>query len=164
MAPTRKLHASHSHEELVLWERYHRTHAARDRDELVERFMPLAHKLARRYRRSGEPLDNLTQAAAIGLINAVERFDPSRDVAFSSCAVTTIVSELKRHVRDHTVAAPPPRHLRERTEHVQTAIEQFSVEHGRSPTVPELAERLHGLDEEDVLEALHDHRSPTATP
>lgn len=143
----------------MLWERYHRTHAPRDRDELVQRFTPLAHNLARRCRRSGEPLDDLAQAAAIGSMKAVERFNPCRGVAFPSYAVATVVGGLKRDFRDQARAAQPPRDLLEGTVHVQAAIEHFSVEHERSPTVPELAERLAGIDEEGVLEALHDHRS-----
>lgn len=162
MPSTTKLRAARSHDDRVLLERYHRTRDVGHRDELVERFMPLAHRLARRYRRGAEPLDDLTQVAAIGLTKAIERFDPSRGHAFSSYAVPTITGELKRHFRDHTWAVRPPRDLLERALRVKAATEQLSAEQGRSPTVPELCERLDGLDEQDVLEALHAGRAVSA--
>jgi len=145
-----------------LFERYHRSHERRHRDELVLRFMPLAHKLARRYSQNPQMFDDLTQVAAIGLINAVDRFDPSRGLAFSSFAVPTIVGELKRYFRDRGWAVRPPRGLQERVLRVEGVIKQFTSDHNRAPTVPELAERLDDLTEEDVLDALHARRAAHA--
>lgn len=137
-----------------LLERYHRSGDRRHRDELVERFMPLAHKLARRYSNHPELLEDLDQVAAIGLINAVDRFDPTRGIAFSTYAVPTIVGELKRYFRDRGWAVRPPRGLQEHVLRVEVAIKQFTSEHNRAPTVPELAAQLTDLTEEDILEAL----------
>ena len=95
--------------------RYHRDGDARARDQLVERFLPLARQLARRYQRVGEPLDDLLQVASLGLIKAIDRFDPDREIAFSSYAVPTILGEIKRYFRDRTWAVRVPRDLQELT-------------------------------------------------
>ena len=94
-------------------ERYQRTRDPRHRDELIERYMPLAHHLARRYRRGSDNLEDIAQVAAVGLINAVDRFDPARGMAFSSFAFPTIAGEIKRYFRDRTWAIRPPRALQE---------------------------------------------------
>src|SRR5687767_13379156 len=86
----------------ALLERYIERRDPVDREMLVERFLPLARGLAHRYQRAGEPFDDLFQVACVGLVKAIDRFDPSRDIAFSSYAVPTIVGEIKRHFRDHT--------------------------------------------------------------
>ena len=156
-------HGSRAREDLILLRRYERTRNPRDLDELVRRFMPLACKLARRYSRSADALDDLTQVAAMGLVKAVKGFDAGKGNAFSSYAVPTIVGELKRYLRDHTWAVRPPRALLERTLQVGNAIERFATTHGRSPTVAELSAQLGGLDDEQVLEALHARRAYTAT-
>src|SRR4051812_26931555 len=91
--------AERSKEDRVLFERYLKHGDERARAELVERFLPLARQLARRYQRSEEPLDDLIQVASLGLIKAIDRFDADRQVAFSSYAVPTILGELKRHFR-----------------------------------------------------------------
>jgi RNA polymerase sigma-B factor len=122
-------------------------------DALVERFMPLARSLARRYRRTSEPFEDLIQVANLGLLKAVQRFDPDRGVTFSTYAVPTILGELKRHFRDTGWAVHVPRALHERTllvEHAQRALEGRLA---RSPTMAEIAEEL-GLSLEDVLEAM----------
>ncbi len=87
-------------EDRRLLERYHHEGDPAAREALVERFLPLARQLARRYQRAGEPLDDLIQVASLGLLKAIERFDPKRETAFSSFAVPTILGELKRHFRD----------------------------------------------------------------
>lgn len=123
------------------------------RDALVERFLPLARSLARRYERSSEPLDDLVQVASLALVNAVDRFDPAHGTAFSSYALPTIVGELKRHFRDRAWLVRPPRVLQELAMRSDRAIAQLSAELDRPPTVSELAARLGG-GEEQILEAL----------
>src|SRR4051794_7030954 len=123
------------------------------RDELIERFLPLARQLARRYQRAEEPLDDLVQVACIGLIKAIDRFDPSREVAFSSYAVPTILGELKRHFRDRTWSVRVPRDLQELALKVDRAVSELSRGLHRSPTVAEIANAVEA-NEEQVLEAL----------
>ena len=123
------------------------------RDELVQRFLPLARQLARRYQRGNEPLDDLIQVASIGLVKAVDRFDPERGTAFSSYAVPTILGELKRYFRDSGWAVHVPRGMQERVMTVNQAISRLSRALGRSPTAAEIAADT-GLDLEVVLEAL----------
>ena len=123
------------------------------RDELAARYLPLARSLARRYSRSGEPMDDLVQVASLGLVKAIDRFDPAQGTAFSSYAVPTIVGELKRHFRDRTWTVRPPRALQERTLRVEHAITELSHQLDRAPTVGELATELDSSQEE-ILEAL----------
>jgi RNA polymerase sigma-B factor len=123
------------------------------RDELIRRHYPLAEYLARRFRGRGEPLEDLTQVASIGLIKAIDRFDPTRDVKFSTYATATIVGEIKRHFRDKGWALRVPRRLQEVAMQVGRALSDLSQELGRSPTVPEIAERT-GLTREEVLEGM----------
>ncbi len=125
----------------------------RARAELVDRFMPLARSLARRYESSGEPLEDLVQVASLALVKAIDRFDTSRGHAFSSFAVPTIVGELKRWFRDRTWAVRPPRELQELIMRVDRASVKLSQELDRAPTVAELAQAADS-DEEHVLEAL----------
>jgi RNA polymerase sigma-B factor len=125
----------------------------RRRDEAVRRYLPLARRLARRYRYTGEPLEDLEQVACIGLLHAIDRFDPTRGTAFSSFAVPTILGELRRHFRDRTWALRVPRQLQELTWKLERAREALTVSLGRQPTVAELAEYL-DVGEELVLQAL----------
>lgn len=131
------------------------------RDALVERYLPLARSLARRYERSSEPIDDLVQVASLALVRAIDRFDPGQGNAFSSFAVPTIVGELKRHFRDRTWTVRPPRGLQELTLRVQHAIDELSADLDRAPTVNELATAL-GSDEEHILEALQARGSHAA--
>jgi RNA polymerase sigma-B factor len=124
-----------------------------ERDALVERYLPLAHSLARRYSHAGTPMEDLQQVAAVGLINAANRFDPTRGVAFSTFAVPTILGELRRHFRDHAWATHVPRSVQERTAAVRQANEDFMRENGHAPGTYELAERL-GCSSEEVVDAL----------
>jgi len=136
--------------------RLHRRHRLGDphaRDAMVERYMALARSLALRYRRSSEPLDDLVQVASLGLVKAVDRWDPDRGIAFSSYAVPTILGELRRHFRDTTWALRPGRDLQERCLAVDEARDALWVELGRSPTVAELAKWVDATPEA-VLEAL----------
>ncbi len=114
--------------------------------------MPLARSLARRYHRGEEPLEDLEQVAALGLLKAIRGFDPDRGSAFASFAVPTIVGELRRHFRDKGWAIRVPRDLQELALAVQRKADAMATEMGRPPTVAQLAEKL-GRDPEDVLEA-----------
>ncbi|WP_171990730.1 RNA polymerase sigma factor SigF [Streptomyces sp. JHA26] len=123
------------------------------RNRLVRMHLPLVEHLARRFRNRGEPLDDLTQVATIGLIKSVDRFDPDRGVEFSTYATPTVVGEIKRHFRDKGWAVRVPRRLQELRLALTTATAELSQLHGRSPTVHELAEKL-SISEEEVLEGL----------
>jgi RNA polymerase sigma-B factor len=112
------------------------------RDELVSRFLPLARRIAARYRRPGEPLDDLMQVASLGLLKAIDRFDRARGVPFASYAVPTIDGELKRYLRDTTWAAHVPQRMRERALEVTRATERLRRTLGRSPTTDEVARDL----------------------
>src|SRR3954470_13711883 len=111
---TMTLHdAERAREERLLFEELARTRDPRTRERIVERYLPLARQLARRYQRPEEPLEDLLQVASVGLVKAIDRFDATRDVAFSSYAVPTILGEIKRHFRDRTWAVRVPRDLQE---------------------------------------------------
>src|SRR6204780_5416522 len=125
-----------------LFQRWHDDRDQQARDELIERFLPLARKLAQRYLGSREPYDDLVQVASLGLVKAVERFDPGRGFAFSSFAVPTIMGELKRYFRDSAWALHVDRSAQERARRINEARREISTRHGRSPTVSELAEYL----------------------
>jgi RNA polymerase sigma-B factor len=142
-----------SREDRELFLRYHRDGDTQARDQLVERFLPLARQLARRYQRASEPLDDLLQVASLGLIKAIDRFDPDREIAFSSYAVPTILGEIKRYFRDRTWAVRVPRDLQELTLRVDRAVGELSDELRRQPSVKEIGAAI-GVDEEEVLEAL----------
>lgn len=140
------------------FERYRRTGDPALRDQLVEAHLGLAEYLARRFDRRGEPLDDLVQVASLALIKAVERFDPERGLEFSTFAVPTIAGELKRHFRDKSWAVRVPRRLQELHLRLGTAVSDLTHEFGRSPTIPEIAERLEASTE-DVLEAMEAGRA-----
>ncbi len=123
------------------------------RDELVERYLPLARRLAARYRHTNEETDDLVQVASIALVKAIDRFDVSRGSGFSSYAVPTILGELKRHFRDHGWAVHVPRELQERATKIGKTIDELGKKLGRAPSIAELAEAL-GLDTEQTLEAM----------
>jgi RNA polymerase sigma-B factor len=147
--PERK-QAAHDDRRLLL--RYHEHNDHRARAELVERFMPLVRHIARRYQRGTEPLEDLVQVASLGLVKAIDRFEPARTTAFSSYAVPTMVGELKRYFRDFSWAVHVPRGMQERTVAVQSVVSRLSEELGRSPSPAEVGEAL-DLAEEQVLEA-----------
>jgi RNA polymerase sigma-B factor len=123
------------------------------RDQLVELHAPLARFLARRFSNRGQPVEDLEQVAIIGLLNAVDRFDPSRGYEFATFATPTIVGELKRHFRDKSWTIRVPRRLQERRLALTAATAELSHHFGRSPTIAELAAHLDVTDEE-VLDAL----------
>jgi len=125
----------------------------RARDDLVTLHLPLVSFLARRFRDRGEPLDDLVQVGTIGLIKAVDRFDPERGVEFSTYATPTIVGEIKRHFRDKGWAIRVPRRLQELRLSIGSATAELSQSSGRTPTVAEIAAHL-GISEDDVIEGL----------
>src|SRR5687767_16019692 len=133
--------------------RYHRHGDQSAREELVQRLLPLAKRMARRYRRSDEPLDDLVQVATLGLIKAIDRFDPARETAFSSYAVPTMLGELKRYFRDNGWAVHVPRGMQERVMQVDNCVKDLSRKLGRSPSVHEIGTAL-SLTTEQVLEAM----------
>ena len=136
-----------------LFERFQRDGDLTARAELVERFLPLARKLARRYERASEPLEDLVQVASLGLLKAIDRYDTSRGDAFSSYAVPTILGELKRYFRDTGWSLHVPRGMQERVLHVNAAVEALSRDVGRSPSPQQVALKL-SLPVEQVLEAM----------
>jgi RNA polymerase sigma-B factor len=144
---------SDSKREEILFMRYQRNGDMAAREELVERFLPLARRLARRYERASEPLEDLVQVASIGLVKAIDRFETEQGAGFSSYAVPTILGELKRHFRDSGWALHVPRGMQERVLKVNEAVEHLSGELGRSPSPQQVAEEL-GLPVEEVLEAM----------
>jgi RNA polymerase sigma-B factor len=146
-------HAERSPADEELFARCREHGDQRAREQLVERYLPLARQLARRYQRADEPLDDLVQVASLGLLKAIDRFDPDRPVVFSSYAVPTILGELKRHFRDRTWSVRVPRDLQEMALRVDRTVTSLSLSMHRSPSVKEIAEAV-GTEEEDVLEAL----------
>ena len=138
--------------ERQLLKRYHHHGDLAAREELVERFLPLARDLALRYMYADEPFDDLLQVASLGLIKAIDRFEPDRGTKFTSYAAPTILGELKRHFRDKGWALHVPRDLQERTLAVSRETELLSKKLGRSPKVREVAKGL-GCTVEEVLEA-----------
>jgi RNA polymerase sigma-B factor len=138
-------------EVIRLFERIPQDNAARD--ELVTRFQPLAEYFARRFVGRGEPIEDLNQVATIGLLSAIDRFDPAREVRFATYAAATILGELKRHLRDKAWAVKVPRPLQELGLRVNRLLPQLSQELGRSPTIQELADRLEATPD-DVFEAM----------
>ena len=123
------------------------------RDRLVRAYLPLAFSQARRFSRGPVPLEDLRQVAAIGLIKALDRFDPGRGTAFSSFAVPTIAGELRRHFRDKTWDVRAPRELQERAVRLERERERLSPGLGRAPTAVELAERM-DCTVEEVVESM----------
>lgn len=137
----------------ALFERLRSARDAHAREQLIERYLPLARRLARRYQRTDEPMDDLVQVASLGLIKAVDRFDADRDVVFSSYAVPTILGELKRHFRDRTWSVRVPRDLQELALKIDRAVTTLSARSGRAPAIREIAEAV-GASEERVLDAM----------
>jgi RNA polymerase sigma-B factor len=126
---------------------------AQARRRLIEAYLPLSRSIARRFAGGGKvQLDDLQQVAAMGLVKAVDRFDPRKGVAFTSFAVPTIQGEIRRYFRDYTWAVRPPRDLLERTLRMERRREDLTSALGRSPTAGELAEDI-GCDVEEIVEA-----------
>ena len=139
-------------EDMRLFLAYRRSGDLAARDALIQRFLPLARSLARRYARAPEPLDDLEQVASLALIKAVDAFDIDRGTAFSSYAVPCIAGALKRHFRDTCWAVRPPRDLQELAMTVTRLNDELSAATGAPPTAAQIAEHA-GVDVEAVLEA-----------
>ncbi|WP_425565647.1 SigB/SigF/SigG family RNA polymerase sigma factor [Pilimelia columellifera] len=131
------------------------------RDQVIEAYLPLAQHLANRFAGRGEPIDDLIQTANIGLIKAVDKFDPSRGVEFAGYAIPTILGEVKRHFRDRTWDIRVPRRLQELRLRLTEATGALQQTLGRSPTVADLAAHLQ-VSEEEILEGLEGARAYNA--
>jgi RNA polymerase sigma-B factor len=140
-------------EEDALFRELRRTGSRRIRNELVERHMGLAAHVARRFGRRGPSDDDLRQVAFLALVKAVDRFEPDRQVAFSTFAGRTIEGEIKRHFRDHTWTVRVPRSAKETHLRLRRATDELTQRLGRSPTVPQLAEHL-GVGTDEIVEGI----------
>ncbi|MBU2668526.1 RNA polymerase sigma factor SigF [Actinoplanes bogorensis] len=147
--------------ELLVTLAHHRDRP-RLREQAIEAWLPLARHLAQRYSGRGEPTDDLIQTATVGLIKAVDKFDPSYGVDFAGYAIPTIIGEIKRHFRDRTWSVRVPRRLQELRLAITEANSTLTHSLGRSPTVADVAIHL-GVSEEDVLEGLEGARAYNAT-
>jgi RNA polymerase sigma-B factor len=136
-----------------LFRQYRASGDRRVRNQLIHQHRWLAIHCAKRFADKGEPLDDLVQVAMLGVLKAVERFDPDYGAAFATFAVPTIVGELRRHFRDTTWAVHVPRRARDLQHTVKVAVDELGQLLGRSPTVGEIAGQA-GVCQEDVLDAL----------
>ncbi len=139
--------------EQELWRRVAERRDQAAREELVEMYMPLARRMASRYAGGSEPYDDLLQVAGVGLLGAIDRFDPSRGAKFGGFAKPTILGELKRHFRDKVWTVRVPRSVHDRMEEVGKATERLTLDLGRPPSVDELADEV-GIAADEVLEVL----------
>jgi RNA polymerase sigma-B factor len=135
------------------FEEYRRTNDRRLRNDLVTETLSIAQACARRFANRGEPLPDLEQVAMLGLVKAVERFDPKFGVPFAGFAVPTITGELRRHFRDATWAVKVPRRAKDLHVRIPTVVNQLSAQTGRTPTPAEIAQEL-GVSIDDLLDAL----------
>lgn len=123
------------------------------RNQLVERYTGFAVAMARRFENRGVPLDDLVQVAHIGVLNAVQRYDPDRGATFTTFATQTVLGEIKRYFRDKTWAVHVPRGMKDLHIKIAPAVSELHQVLGRSPTIAEIADHL-GSSEDDVLEAM----------
>ena len=124
-----------------------------ERERLIMEHLPLVRGLARRYAERGEPLDDLVQVGTIGLIKAIDRFDPTRGYKLASFATPTILGEIRRHFRDRSWTVRVPRGIQEARAQIAHAVDDLSARNGRSPSVREIADAA-DLSMDDVLDAL----------
>jgi RNA polymerase sigma-B factor len=141
-----------------LLRRYHEDGDLRAREELARQMLPLARMLAGRYSGRGEPLEDLVQVACVGVMKAIDGFDLSRDVRFSSYATPTILGEIKRYFRDKSWSVRVPRGLQELQLQIARRRDELSARLGRAPTVPELAQAV-GVPVHSVLDAIQSTRA-----
>jgi RNA polymerase sigma-B factor len=160
--PTRR-----PHDELdPRFDEWHRTGDRRLRNSLIDDHTWVASFCAARFSHRGEARDDLLQVALLGLVNAVDRFDPTRGVAFSTFAVPTITGELRRYFRDKTWSVHVTRRAKEASRTVAVVVDELTATYGRTPTIAEITERS-GLSGDQVLEALEVndlHRSISLEP
>ncbi|MFI1826687.1 RNA polymerase sigma factor SigF [Streptomyces sp. NPDC020412] len=135
---------------------------SRVRAALIEANLPLVRYAAARFRSRNEPMEDVVQVGTIGLINAIDRFDPDRGVQFPTFAMPTVVGEIKRYFRDNVRTVHVPRRLHELWVQVNGATEDLTTAHGRTPTTAEIAERLK-IGEDEVLACIEAGRSYHAT-
>ena len=140
-------------EDRELLRRYHEDGDEAAREQLVQRHLPLVRSLARRYANRGEPLEDIEQVGAIGLLKAIDRFELDRDVSLATYATPNVVGEIKRHFRDKGWAIRVPRALQELNARMSRTIDRLTARLGRSPSIAEIAAEL-GATPEEVLEAL----------
>ncbi|HEX4108284.1 MAG TPA: SigB/SigF/SigG family RNA polymerase sigma factor [Solirubrobacteraceae bacterium] len=143
----------HSLTDEALFRRLRQTDEHAARDELFARYASLSRTMARRYTRSSEPIEDLQQVASLGLLKAIDRFDPERGIRFVSYATPTMLGELRRHFRDTTWAVHVPRGMQERALQVEHATAELTTRSGRSPGVDQIAQYTE-MSIEDVLEGL----------
>jgi RNA polymerase sigma-B factor len=146
------VHAIH-HDERELFARLRAQPTADNREAAVRHYLPLAHRLAATYRHSTEPMDDLEQVAAVGLLNAIDRFDPDRGTTFTSFAIPTILGELRRHFRERTWAMRVPRGLQDLTLRIGLARDVLTATLARQPTIAELSGYI-GTSEELIVQSL----------
>ena len=149
---------SHPPPEALLWRRFTQRRDLAARDALVDAYMPMARRLASRYAGVSEPYDDLVQVASLGLVKAIDRFDPSRGTPFAGFAKPTILGELKRHFRDRVWTIRVPRGIHDTMARVERATEELSADLSRPPSVEELSRHLK-IDPAEVLEALEAGRN-----
>jgi len=147
---TRSLEASRERD---LWDRFSRERDPAAKEDLVRAYLPLAAQIARRYAGVSEPFDDLFQVASLGLVNAVDRFDPSRGTPFMGFAKPTILGEIKRYFRDKVWTVRVPRAVHDLIRKVDRATEDLTIQLHRPPSVVEIS-RLLGADPSAVLEAM----------
>src|SRR5438270_6529919 len=154
-APTAAPQPTHTHagpSETWLLERYRRHGDLAAREELTRRMLPLIHRVATAYGARGHA-DDLEQVAALGLVKAIDRYDPAFGVPLRTYAIPTMFGEVRRYLRDHAWAVRVPRPLQERVLEATKAVERLSARHGRSPTPDEVAAEM-DCELEHALEAL----------
>ncbi len=146
-----------------LFRRYHEKHDEQAREQLIMNHLNLVRYLASKFKNRGEPMDDLIQVGTIGLIKAIDRFDPSRGLEFTTYATPTIMGEIKRHFRDKGWSVRVPRRLQELSSKVSQVNDELTRELQRSPTVAEIAERAQ-TTVDDVLEAMESSSAYSSVP
>ena len=146
-----------------LFRRYKEKGDEEAREQLIVSHLNLVRFLASKFKNRGEPLDDLIQVGTIGLIKAIDRFDPSRGLEFTTYATPTILGEIKRHFRDKGWSVRVPRRLQELSAKVNQATDELTKDLQRSPSIEEIAERL-GVSVDEVLEAIESSSAYSAVP
>ena len=146
-----------------LFPQYQETHDSEVRDQLIVSHLNLVRFLASKFKNRGEPLDDLIQVGTIGLIKAIDRFDPSRGLEFTTYATPTIMGEIKRHFRDKGWSVRVPRRLQELSAKVNQITDELTTELQRSPSIEEIAKKL-GVSVDEVLEAMESSGAYSSVP